>query len=152
MPHDMKTAPQLRATARGANERMRPFMNHDTRTQAQKELGGIPVDRLLDFLDMLNWSALRLMQDALLDGDAHYWQRRAQQFEDARRKPGDYQPPHLQVTEEERAQRDRDLAETAIACRAKAAFVELYGDPELLGAASAVIAGLMDDYRREAAA
>lgn len=36
-----ETAPQLWATARGANERMRPFMNHDTRTQAQKELGDL---------------------------------------------------------------------------------------------------------------
>jgi hypothetical protein len=111
----------------------------------------IPADRLLDFLDLLNWSALRLLQDALLDGDVHYWQRRARQFEDARRKPGDYQPPHLQVTEGGRAQRDRDLAETALACRNKAEFVRRYGDPELVGAASIVLAGLMDDYREAAA-
>ncbi|WP_028701977.1 hypothetical protein [Acidipropionibacterium jensenii] len=146
----MKTAPQLQATAQGATKKNSvPFANHDTPTQAQKELGDIPVDRLLDFLDMLNWSALRLLQDALTDGDVHYWQRRAQQFEDARRKPGEYVG---KTTQAEREARDRDLAETALACRAKAQFVRLYGDPELLGSASIVIAGLMDDYRQEAAA
>lgn len=108
----------------------------------------IPADRLLDFLDLLNWSAIRLLQDALLDGDVHYWQRRAQQFEDARRKPGEYVG---KTTQAEREARDRDLAETALACRHKAQFIRLYGDPELLGSASVVIAGLMDDYREAAA-
>lgn len=42
MPHDMKTAPQLQATAQGATKKNSvPFANHDTRTQAQKELGDI---------------------------------------------------------------------------------------------------------------
>ena len=109
----------------------------------------IPVDRLLDFLDLLDWSALRLLQDALLDGDVHYWERRAQQFEWARPRPGEWLG---QSTEAERAERDQRLAETAQACRRKAEFCRMYGDPELLGAASAVIAGIMDDYRQEAAA
>ena len=109
----------------------------------------VPVDRLLAFLDMLNWSAIRLVQDGLLDGDVHYWERRAQQFEDARRKPGEWLG---QSTEAERAERDQRLAETAQACRAKAEFVRRYGDPELLGAASAVLSGLVDDFRQEAAA
>lgn len=108
-----------------------------------------PADRLLDFLDLLNWTALRLLQDALLDGDVHYWRRRAQQFEDARRKPGEYLG---RTTPEERDLRDRALVETAEACRAKAAFVELYGDPELTGSASIVLAGMMNDHRGEAAA
>lgn len=109
----------------------------------------VPVDRLLDFLDMLNWSALRLLQDALLDGDVHYWERRAEDFEWARPRPGEWPG---QATEAEQAERDRRLAETAQACRNKAEFVRRYGDPELLGSASIVLAGLMDDYRQEAAA
>lgn len=108
----------------------------------------VPVDRLLDFLDLLNWSALRLLQEALLDGDVHYWQRRAEDFEWARPRPGEWRG---QATEAEQAERDQRLAETALACRRKAEFVRQYGDPELLGAASMVIAGLMDDYREAAA-
>ena len=108
-----------------------------------------PADRLLDFLDLLNWSALRLLQDALLDGDVHYWQRRAEDFEWARPRPGEWTG---QSTEAERAERDQRLAETAQACRAKAEFVRRYGDPELLGSASIVLAGLMDDHRQEEAA
>ncbi|QCV88209.1 hypothetical protein FEZ32_07445 [Acidipropionibacterium jensenii] len=130
--------------------------SHDSHDTSYREvLGQIDTpaqdgpDRLIDFLDLLNWSALRLLQDALIDGDAHYWQRRAQQFEDARRKPGEYLG---RTTPEERDLRDRALVETAEACRAKAAFVELYGDPELTGAASIVLAGLMNDHRQEAAA
>lgn len=129
--------------------------SHDSHDTSYREVSGqidTPAqdgpDRLLGFLDMLNWSALRLLQDALTDGDVHYWRRRAQQFEDARRKPGEYIG---KTTHAEREARDRDLAETALACRAKAEFVRLYGDPELLGVASVVIAGLMDDYREAAA-
>ncbi|MDN5978109.1 hypothetical protein [Acidipropionibacterium jensenii] len=108
----------------------------------------IPVDRIVGFLDLLNWSALRLLQEALLDGDVRYWERRAKDFEWARPRPGEWLG---QSTEAERAERDQRLAETAQACRAKAEFVRRYGDPELLGAASAVIAGLMDDGREAAA-
>lgn len=137
-----ETAPQLWAAAEG------PTTKTVVTFTATNDTAPDPA-RLISFLDMLNWSALRLLQDALTDGDVHYWQRRAQQFEDARRKPGEYLG---RTTQAEREARDRDLAETAAACRAKAQFVRLYGDPELTGAASIVIAGLMDDYRQEAAA
>lgn len=137
-----ETAPQLRATAEGPTTKtVVPFT-------ATNDTAPDPA-RLIDFLDMLNWSALRLLQGAITDGDAHYWQRRAKDFEWARPRPGEWRG---QATEAERDQRDQRLAETAAACRAKAAFVELYGDPELTGAASIVLAGLMNDYRREAAA
>lgn len=140
-------------TASGTRGGASPLAPHDT---SYREVSGqidTPAqdgpDRLLAFLDLLNWSALRMLQDALLDGDVRYWQRRAEDFEWARPRPGEWRG---QATEAERAERDQRLAETAEACRAKAAFVELYGDPELLGAASIVIAGIMNDLRQEAAA
>lgn len=47
MPHDMKTAPQLRATARGATKKNSvPFKNYDTRTQSQKELGDLAIEAI----------------------------------------------------------------------------------------------------------
>lgn len=59
----------------------------------------------------------RVIQDALADGEAGYWLRRAATFEWARPRPGDYQG---QATDEEYAALDRELAETAEACRARA--------------------------------
>lgn len=47
MPHDMKTPPQLRATAEGATKKNSvPFKNHDTRTQMQKDLGDLAIDAI----------------------------------------------------------------------------------------------------------
>lgn len=88
------------------------------------------IERLVSVEAQIEQAGRRILQDVFTEAQAAYWERRAQTFEDARRKPGDYQPPHLQVTEEERAQRDRDLAETALACRRKAEFIRAHGDQE----------------------
>ncbi|MCI1749112.1 MAG: hypothetical protein LKI24_14185 [Acidipropionibacterium sp.] len=89
------------------------------------------------------------MQDILLDGDHHYWQRRAQQFEDARRKSGEY--IGSEETPESMAARDRALTETAQACRNKAEAVRMYGDPELTGVLSMVLTDqLLTEGRRAA--
>lgn len=87
-------------------------------------------ERLVSIEDKVEQASRRILQDVFTEGLAAYWERRAQTFEDARAKPGDYQPPHLQVTEEERAQRDRGLAETALACRRRAQFIRAHGDQE----------------------
>lgn len=72
----------------------------------------------MDDLDAyLDHFAQRLIRDAFNEATAAYWLRRAEQFEAARPKPGDY---FGQATREEvRAQYDR-LTMTAHACRARA--------------------------------
>ncbi len=87
-------------------------------------------ERLVSIEDKVEQASRRILEDIFAEGLAAFWDRRADEFEDARAKPGDYQPPHLQVTEEERAQRDRDLAETALACRRRAQFIRAHGDQE----------------------
>lgn len=68
----------------------------------------------------------RVIQDALADGTATYWRRRAEAFEAARPRPGDYigraTPDDLRAAD----QRCRDMAE---ACRARArvALVDEWG-------------------------
>jgi hypothetical protein len=70
-------------------------------------------------------SHLRILQEIMDDATAAYWDRRAADFEDARPRPGEW-PGH--ATPAERATRDYDLAETARACRNRAAFIRRYGD------------------------
>lgn len=59
----------------------------------------------------------RVIQDALADATPAYWLRRAETFEWAKSKPGDY---HGLSTPADRAERDRRLQVTADACRARA--------------------------------
>ena len=65
----------------------------------------------------------RVVQDALAEADAAYWLRRADAFDAARPRRGDF---HGRASRQELAQRDQRLAETAAACRARAA-VSLVG-------------------------
>lgn len=67
----------------------------------------------------------RVIQDAITDATAYYWRRRAETFEWAMSKPGDY---HGQSTAEERAKRDAGLQAAADACRARA-HVALLREP-----------------------
>lgn len=60
----------------------------------------------------------RVIQDALADATQLYWLRRAQQFEDARPRSGDYMG---RATRQDVAERDARLKEAAEACRARAA-------------------------------
>lgn len=65
---------------------------------------------------------LRVIQDALAEATAAYWHRRAQTFEDARSRPGDYAG---EATPEHIAARDAELTGIAQACRARAALAHL---------------------------
>lgn len=60
----------------------------------------------------------RLMRDAMNEGTALYWQRRADQLDAARPRPGDYTG---HATDEQIKATDQRLAEAAEACRARAA-------------------------------
>lgn len=69
----------------------------------------------------------RVLQDALADGTAAYWRRRAETFEAARPRPTDY---HGQATRADLAARDARCREAAEACR-KRAGVSLVDDWEV---------------------
>ena len=70
--------------------------------------------------DHLDHFGYRLLRDAMNEATAGYWLRRAEDFERARPRPGDYAG---QATEVDIARRDARLREAAQACRAKAAAV-----------------------------
>lgn len=65
----------------------------------------------------------RVVQDALAEATAAYWQRRAEEFDAALPRPGDYPG---EATPEEREARRQRVAQTALACRQRAA-VSLIG-------------------------
>lgn len=87
-------------------------------------------ERLVSIEDKVEQASRRILQDVFTEGLAAYWERRAQTFEDARAKPGDYVPLHSRIDPAERGARDRDLAETALACRRKAQSIRAHGDSE----------------------
>ncbi len=60
----------------------------------------------------------RILQDVLAEATTHYWLRRAAMFEAARPRPSDFLG---RASATEYAARDKRLAATAQACRARAA-------------------------------
>ena len=62
----------------------------------------------------------RLIQDACQEARADYWDRRAEEFERARPKPGDRTG---RATPEQIAEQDRRTAATAEACRQRAQLI-----------------------------
>lgn len=68
-------------------------------------------------LDLIGQHMRRVIQDALSEASADYWERRAARFEAARRREGDFAG---QATPEQLAERDQRCAATAAACRARA--------------------------------
>lgn len=62
----------------------------------------------------------RVLMDCLLQATSEYWLRRAEDFEAALPRPGDYPG---QATPEERTQRMARNAQTAINCRRHAALL-----------------------------
>lgn len=67
-------------------------------------------------LDVAHFRA-RVLQDALTEGTAAYWERRAAQWDAVRPRPGDFTG---KATPEDLEALDRRAAATAAACRAKA--------------------------------
>lgn len=106
-------------------------------------------ERLVSIEDKIEQAGRRILQDILAEGLAAYWQRRADEFEAARAKPGDYVPLHSRIDPEERAQRDRDLAETALACRRRAEFIRAYGDEEATYMVATAICDPLSAQNRE---
>jgi hypothetical protein len=70
----------------------------------------------------------RVLQDALNEASAAYWQRRAKAYEDAARpRPAEWLG--FQTTPAERAARRQRMQDTAAACRSKAAVCLLQDAP-----------------------
>lgn len=70
-----------------------------------------------DFLDRFR---VRVLQDALTEAEAAYWDRRADTFEAARPRPDDFTG---QATPQQLARRAARLTDVAQACRARAALI-----------------------------
>jgi len=71
-----------------------------------------------DLIEHIDHFQRRVIQDALADATATYWERRAATFEWARPRAGDYTG---RATRADLARRDRSLQEAADACQARAA-------------------------------
>jgi hypothetical protein len=71
----------------------------------------------------------RVIADAVLDASATRWLKRAEEFEAARPRHGDF---HGQATREQLHARWDELTEIAKACRAKAALLRELDMPDVL--------------------
>lgn len=65
--------------------------------------------------------AARVLEDIWCEASAIYWRRRADQFDRARPRAGDYTG---QATSEQLAEQDARLASTTRACRLRARFFD----------------------------
>ena len=76
---------------------------------------------LLQRIDIGEPMRRRAVQEAISNAMAATWRRRADMFDQARPRPGDYRG---QATAEQIAEADRRCAEVALACRSHAAALE----------------------------
>ena len=111
------------AQQRGAAMRDAPRTDNPTHTNCTPlaALTRSEVARILARVD-LEAIPLRAAQDALSSALACTWRRKAELFEFARPRPGDF---NGNATAAELAERDRLLAAQAKACRNKATLLEL---------------------------
>lgn len=90
--------------------------------------------------DELTRFGVRLIEDAIATAAPWFWLRRADQFEDARPRPGDFVGL---ATDEDLAERDARLAGTAEACRQHADLLRRYPTP-LTAYERDLVAGLLE--------
>jgi len=93
------------------------------RPHAASALVRAEVSRILARIDIAEPIRRRVVQDAMNDALACTWRRRAELFEWARPRPGDF---NGNAGAAEMAERDRLLAAQAKACRNKAILLELH--------------------------
>ena len=80
----------------------------------------------VDQLDYVNHFRIRVLQDALISADVQYWLRRAQAFEDAAPRPGEY---HGRATREQLSMAYQRCMLAARNCRRHAQLLrEIYGE------------------------
>ena len=91
----------------------------DMRAEVAKLVGRIDLDERM---------RVRAVQEAVSNAAAYTWTRRAEAYESALSRDGDFRG---QATAEQIAERDRRLAAQARACRAKSTLLQL---------------GLLDDF------
>ena len=83
---------------------------------------------LLERIDLAEPMRRRAVQEAISQATAEWWRRRAEQFQWARPRPGDYNGA---ATSEELAAADERCLGIAQACLAKASLIELEMGGEL---------------------
>lgn len=76
--------------------------------------------------DQLASFGVRLIEEAIADALPYVWERRAEQLEQARPRPGDF---NGRATAVELAERDQRLAEQAEGCRRHATLLRNYPMP-----------------------
>lgn len=84
---------------------------------------------------------VRLIEEAIADALPFVWERRAEQLEQARPRPGDF---NGRATAEDLAARDRRLAEQAAAAREHAELLRRYPMPigqDMAGVVESIIRG-----------
>lgn len=95
-------------------------------------------------VEELTRPAVRSVQESITAAQPCTWDRRAEQLEDARPRPGDF---HGQATREDLAERHARLTEQAAACRLHAEFLRRYPTPIGEDLAALVVAIIGGDPR-----
>lgn len=95
---------------------------------SQQTSSQLEVDARKLIADYFKGFARRVVEDALNEATPIYWEKRAETFEAARRRPCDFTGT---ATGDELSVRDRALRETAQACRARAQLAVLTFGGEL---------------------
>ena len=85
--------------------------------------------------------ARRVVEEALTTAMPAFWERRAEQLDEARPRRSDF---NGRASSAELAERDRRLAEQAAACRAHAEVIRMFPDEE---AVVELVADVWDEVR-----
>lgn len=83
------------------------------------------MSKMPDLTEYVEHFRTRVLQDALTEATRAYWRHRADMFEAARSRPGDFVG---NATPEQIADRDARLAEIAMACRVRGAVSLIGGE------------------------
>jgi hypothetical protein len=96
-------------------------LDRDYRRDLVMATAKINIAKLVEHVDHFQ---RRVMEDAINEASAIYWSKRAETFEAARPRPGDFtgRASHVDL-----AARDRELSEVATACRNRAQLAPISG-------------------------
>jgi hypothetical protein len=100
-----------------------------------------PTLRLETLAAQLGSCGRRVVEEALTAALPAFWERRAEQLDDARPRPTDF---HGRASSAELAERDRRLAEQAAACREHAELLRMFPEEE---AVVELVADVWDEVR-----
>lgn len=108
------------------NEERRPRATDGVRNEFDGSRKILPAEFPEPVAQDLARFGVRMIEDAMSAAAPHVWLRRAEQLEDARPRPGDFQG---RATAADLAERDQRLAGSAEVCRLKADVLRRYPTP-----------------------